>query len=347
MSYRSPFRLGLLFGAASLVLLPASLHAEKYAGEFLRLGAGARALGMGGAFVALADDASAVYWNPAGLAGMAGREVLLMHAEQFGSLVNYDFASFATPLGNGGEHPSGLGIGLIRLGVDDIPITEEAYLDVGVDGVDGTNDAGEHDGDYDFGEPIDPSRFRYDSDVEMALFASYGRGLSDRFWLGGTLKLLRQELLTNSSFGIGADLAAIYFPRPDLSLGVRLADITTTQISWDTGRRESVSPTALVGAQFTRQMPALRGAITAGVNVDLGFDGAGSASQFSSGALGGDFAAGVEYWFQRAVALRAGADAGNLTAGAGLRVSRFGVDYAFVSHDELDDSHRISGSVTF
>jgi hypothetical protein len=346
MAHRPAIRLWPLLGAAFL-LFPASGRAEKYAGEFLRLGAGARPLGMGGAFVALADDASAVYWNPAGLAGLSDREVLLMHSEQFGSLVNYDFGSFAMPLNGGSAHPSGIGLGLIRLGVDDIPITEDAYLDFGPDGQDGTGDPGEHNGLYDLGEPIEPANFRYDSDVEMAFLASYGRALSEKLWLGGTLKLLRQELLTNSSFGIGADLAAMYFARPDLSFGLRLADITTTQISWDTGTRESVSPTALFGVQFTRPFPALRGVVTAGVDVDLAFDGAESASQFSSGGVGGEVGAGIEYWFQRTVALRAGMDAENLTAGAGLRISRFGVDYAFVGHDELDDSHRISGSVTF
>ena len=36
-------------------------------GSFLRLGIGIRALSMGGAFTSLADDAAAVYWNPAGM----------------------------------------------------------------------------------------------------------------------------------------------------------------------------------------------------------------------------------------------------------------------------------------
>ena len=49
--------------------------ATKYAGEFLALGVGARALGMGGAFVSLADDATAAYWNPAGIVLATGREL--------------------------------------------------------------------------------------------------------------------------------------------------------------------------------------------------------------------------------------------------------------------------------
>src|SRR5258708_2353878 len=42
--------------------------------SFLNVGVGARGLGMGGAYTALADDANAVYWNPAGLAQVEKRE---------------------------------------------------------------------------------------------------------------------------------------------------------------------------------------------------------------------------------------------------------------------------------
>ena len=64
--------------------------ANKYAGEFLTHGVGASALGMGSAFVAVADDVTAGYWNPAGVTDVEGGLVQLMHAETFGDVVNYD-----------------------------------------------------------------------------------------------------------------------------------------------------------------------------------------------------------------------------------------------------------------
>src|SRR6266850_6391202 len=69
------------------LLLPTPALATRYAGEFLRIGVGARALGMGSAFVGLADDGTSAYWNPAGLATLRSREATAMHAEQFGSIV--------------------------------------------------------------------------------------------------------------------------------------------------------------------------------------------------------------------------------------------------------------------
>src|SRR3972149_5404206 len=76
---------------------PSPVLATKYAGEFLKAQLGARAIGMGGAFVAVADDATAPYWNPAGMVYLPYREVLPQHSEKFGSLVNHDYLGAALP----------------------------------------------------------------------------------------------------------------------------------------------------------------------------------------------------------------------------------------------------------
>jgi hypothetical protein len=60
-----------------------------------------------------------------------------------------------------------------------------------------------------------------------------------------------------------------------------------------------------------------------------------------------DFHPGVEYWLERKVALRAGMDARNFSAGAGFRLGKFGLDYAYLDHRDLDSSHRVSGSYSF
>ena len=92
-----------------------SSDAAKYAGEFMRLGLGARAWALGGAYVAAGGDATAVYWNPAGLATLNRRELLIMHAETFGALLNYDAVAFALPAPRYGSD-LGVGFTLFRLG---------------------------------------------------------------------------------------------------------------------------------------------------------------------------------------------------------------------------------------
>ncbi|MCM2304598.1 MAG: PorV/PorQ family protein [Elusimicrobia bacterium] len=85
--------------AALLVLSTQAAWAAETA-SFLNIGVGARGLGMGGAYTALADDANAIYWNPAGLAKLDKREFTASHAEMFES-TRLDFLAYAHPTAQG------------------------------------------------------------------------------------------------------------------------------------------------------------------------------------------------------------------------------------------------------
>lgn len=81
---------------ASLILLFAGRARAAETAAYLDIGVGARALGMGGAYTALADDAHSVYWNPAGLARMEKKEAAASHAE-LGNSTRHDFLVYAHP----------------------------------------------------------------------------------------------------------------------------------------------------------------------------------------------------------------------------------------------------------
>ena len=87
----------LLLFCAPKQTLSQSLHA-KYGSEFLRVGAGAKALSMGGAQAAISQGVSAAYWNPAGLRSVEDVQIMYMHSERFGGIVGYDYGSLALPL---------------------------------------------------------------------------------------------------------------------------------------------------------------------------------------------------------------------------------------------------------
>jgi hypothetical protein len=312
----------------------------KYAGEFLSLGVDARALGMGGAYVAQATGASAAYWNPAGLAYISRNELNLMHAEQFDGIVGYDFGSYAQP--SKGE-TGGWGFGAIHLGVGDIPVT---VLE-------------------DPNSPIGPNNrvniAHQTSDTELALFAGFGRVLTR--WGGGKIaygasaKIVGKWLYNESAYGLGFDLGIRYTPRTNVAIGVLLQDATTTAVIWSTGQKELIAPTLKLGGAWQVDIPKLIARITVAADMDLRFTDRGKADQFQMGAITGDSHLGLEYFINvsgTGIALRGGtepsrdADKGffaNYTFGAGLLFRSFHVDYAFLAHPELGDTHRIALSL--
>lgn len=328
-----PVVAGLLLMAAVGAPRPA-LGVDKFGAEFLRIGAGSRALGMGGSFTALSDDASAGYWNPAGLSFLAASDLQVTHAEMFGGILKHDVFSWGKPIGDPARR-SAIGVTLIRLSVDDIKITRDALIEEAGGLV-----------------RLDESKVRLESASDLGVLLSYARGLGDRWSVGGSFKMIRQSLPgvgpdQGTSFGLGADLGLIFQPDPRTAFGLRLADITTTRIAWDTGRHETLAPTVTLGAQTTRDIRALDGSLTAALDLQLAFENLGDADQWSSGDLSGNVLPGLEYWYHRALALRVGSDAGHFAAGAGFRFrlgpfERFGVDYAFLDHDELDSTNRLT-----
>ena len=116
-----------------ILYFPGKASANRIGGDaypFLKIGVGARALGMGGAFVAVADDGTAAYWNPAGLGSLGKREVSFMHTSVSGNKFTDagDFESGHNLLSFVYPNPVGWKIGTvgltwINLGVDKIPET--------------------------------------------------------------------------------------------------------------------------------------------------------------------------------------------------------------------------------
>jgi len=272
--------------------------ASRYAGAFLELGVGTKPLGMGSAYVAIAEGPEAGYWNPAGLALVRGATLGLMHSERFGGLVRNDFIGVALSERSGW----GMGVSLLRTGVEGIKFT--ALEDPG-DTLSSENrpyvvrEAGS--GDYAF-----------------LLSAAFSSG---RLALGGSFKLLYRTLWRHTAWGLGLDIGVLY-TQGGWRLGACIKDLSTTPILWDSGARDRIAPSAEVGISYRREV--LKGRWTLAISCGSGLRG------------------GMEYLYAGRVALRLGWDGSGLTAGAGVSFGGLRADYAFLMHEALGGTHRVS-----
>ncbi|HOJ06394.1 MAG: PorV/PorQ family protein [Ignavibacteriota bacterium] len=325
---------------SSLFFIASTINAQtviaKYAGEFMALGVGGRALGMGGAFVAVANDVTSGYYNPAGLANLNYPQIALMHSEQFGNLVNYDYGTVAIPF----QNDMSFGVSAMRLGVDGIPDTRNALYDANGDGIIDIND-----------DRLDYSRITEFSNQDWAFYLTFAKRQSEDFYWGVNAKIIRRDLAEFGATGIGFDVGAYYIPMENLFLGANLQDATTTLIAWSTGRNELVSPTLKIGAAY-KLAEFLGGYIMPALDFDIRFENRQFASNFNLGPVSFDMHAGFEYTFRNLIYIRGGYnDVKQFTVGAGVKLPKLNIDYSFARFNEsaierLDDSHRISVMLT-
>ncbi|MCC9136284.1 PorV/PorQ family protein [Pontibacter silvestris] len=207
LTFRCLVAVFILFGYSAA---SAQVFTPKYSNEFLNIGVGGRALGMGNVQAAIANDATAGYWNPAGLLLLKDKyNVTLMHSELFAGIAKNDFASFAMPL----DSSSALAISVIRLGVDDIADTRRLQNEYGY---------------------IQYDSIKFFSVADYAMLLSYARRstLIEGLSLGASAKIIYRNVGEfANAWGFGVDAGA-QLQRGSWQFGLMAKDVTTTFTAW-------------------------------------------------------------------------------------------------------------------
>ncbi len=296
-----------------LLVLPRMAEAGDDAGtaSVFAEGAGPRALALGSAFVAVADDPSAAIWNPGGLGWIE-------HTEAEASYSVRNNLGFS-------ETTLGLVVPSWRWGAAGF-----TFRRFGADGIDVRDDRNT------LGDPV--------SDSEMEIGLTYGRAVSEAWSLGGTIKLQQQSLAGFSGSGLGADAGAMFRPGAVFgripwmerwTWGLAVRNLMEPSVRLD---RESVRDPWVLRTGWTYRHPAGGNRLLGTIEIEKPRD---------SSAL---LHAGMEYRVHPLLSLRAGLKDQGITAGAGIEWRDLSFDYTYEDQplgavQWIGVSHRIGLSV--
>ncbi len=317
---------------------------------FLKIAPGARPTGMGEAFVALADDATAVWWNPAGLGFQQKRQFTAMYARwlpQFKlSDLYYSYLAYIHDVDEWGT----FGGNIIFLNLGETERRDENNNPMGTF-----------------------------SSFEVAISGAYGALISDNLSMGVGLKIIYSSLSpqgagaekgTGSATAVAADIGLLYkatFLR-GLSAGANLSNMGPKAAYIDRAQADPLPTNLKFGLAYNIiDQEYNRLTIATDINKELvvrNDDGTSDEFYEAIATAWGDgdlirsmiWNVGMEYWYSTLVGLRVGYwndDLGKvfpITFGVSLRYSAYRFDFSYLNAGEnhpLSDTMRYSLSVNF
>ncbi len=285
--------------------------------QFLKIGVGGRATGMADAFIAVADDASALYWNPAGLVQTESDQIIFSH-NQWLVEIQHEFAGVLYHLSSDDV----IGLSFLSLHTDDMPVTTEVMP---------------------FGTGA------YFSYGDIAISLSYSRKMTDKFSFGGTVRYMESTMAELKMRGALIDLGTYYWT----GLGTSRFAVTISNFGNELapdgevilygGRKksdwQSFSPPTMFRIGFAMEpYQDEQHRITASLQLNHPNDNSEN------------FALGVEYAWKNIFYLRAGykfnLEGQDYTFGAGINaplgIAQVKFDYAYANFTTLGSAHRFS-----
>ncbi len=273
------------------------------------LGAGSRGISLGRAFSTLADDASAIYWNPATLRNVQTKQISFMYMPLYGDFTGatYTFFGVTYPTLNAGA----FGLGLMR-----VSNTFDRY------------DA--------LSRPLGEGEYSESQLMFGYAFERSSKWLAGRLATGASFKIANQKVDPFSSTAPGVDLGFRYVPNildQRLAVGLNIQDLVGAEHKLNT-EADRTPRTIMAGLGYVH-------AFTNGsaLRVMLQLDMPERADS--------KFGIGAEYAFSKYISLRVGLDDSNLSFGLGVIAKGFGFDYAFLNRETAGSSHPATFSASW
>lgn len=285
--------------------------------QFLKIGIGGRATAMGDAFIAVADDASALYWNPAGLVQSDENQIIFSH-NQWVADIQHHFAGISYHLSSNDV----IGLSFLTLHTDDMEVTTEVM-------------------------PFGTGNYFSYGDIAISL--TYSRKMTENFSFGATIRYLEETLAELKMRGIVIDLGTFYwtglgstrFAVAISNFGNELAPDGEVVLYGDRSKSDwqSFSPPTMFRLGFAFEpYEDTEHKVTTSIQLNHPNDNSENVSL------------GAEYGWRKLFYLRAGykfnVEGQNYTFGAGVKaalgIANVKFDYAYANFTKLGSSHRFS-----
>lgn len=300
--------------------------------QFLKIGVGSRGVAMGESFVAVANDASALYWNPAGLVQFSDNQMIASHTEYVAD-IKHDFFGATYHLSD----QDAVGASFASLHMKDMEITTET-------------------------QPLGTGMYFSYGDVAAAL--TYSRRLTDQFSFGATVRYVEETLDVLKMRSVMVDLGTYYWT----GLGTTRFAVVITNFGADVAPKGTVRQ--LSGAEVSSfqsfSLPTVFKLGIAMEAVQTEDHRLTTSIQLNHPNDNAEhFRLGLEYGFRNMFFLRGGlkrtigqpllgSDGTSdelFSLGAGvmlpLGITSVAADYAFAGYSRLGSVHRISVSFTY
>ncbi len=308
------------------------------AAQFLKIGVGMRATAMGDAFVAVANDASALYWNPAGLSRVSRRQVIFNQANWIAG-IRFGYVGMVWPLPNRGT----IGGAMTYLGSGEMKVRTE-------DAPEGT------------GETFEVN--------DLALTFAYGLPFTDRFSFGFAFKYISEQIWHMSASAYAIDLG-IHFDTDfhGIQLGMNLSNFggkmrlmgEDTRFIYNIDPNRNPNHTPNVVADLRTDAFDLPTRFQVGLSGPLPvLPGIWAVDFVTPNDNYAYLNAGAEVQLGRFLSLRAGYRGlfnyemeGGLTAGAGFRITsprlpwKLNLDYSYLDFGRLQNAQRFGVLLVF
>jgi len=337
---RNALLLALATACACLAGAPASAQTTlggqrvgTSSGDFLKIGAGAKAVAMGEAFIAIADDPSALYWNPAGIASADTRAILFSHTSWLTD-VSVEYLAAIAPMPR-------LAGGVVGMQVTGLSTELDETTELAPDGT--------------------GRSFSYS---DLLIGASYARYFTDKFAIGFNAKYLREDLGSEVGGGVVntwlADLGTMYhIGFRDMNFAVTISNFGP-EISPSDGYvrvNESGGFVLTQDADYIGFAPptTFKIGLSSTVFESGDFHGVGSLEMNRPGDNAETLKMGGEVLFRERIAARLGyvanADELKFSGGVGFGLTRnarsAAVDYAFTDSENFGRIDRVALVVEF